>query len=60
MIDQKRKKEIEHKQEHIKLYNLLNLLCQDYVTHTGKMLSDTNLYDLLIWSYDQTLKPSEK
>lgn len=49
----------EHQEQHIKLHAALDELLADYITHTGKRLRDTTIFELMDWSHMQTIKPSE-
>lgn len=48
----------EHKDRHVALHRSLDELVVDYATHTGKLLKDTNVMDLIEWSYKQTQNPT--
>ena len=50
----------EHITRHKELHQKLDELIADYVTCTGKSLSDSSIMDLLIWSYKQIDNPTEK
>lgn len=48
---------IEH---HKDLHKKLDTLLADFMVHTGKLLSETSVTELLIWSYKQTILPDDK
>lgn len=50
---------VEHIARHEVLHKNLDELVADYVTHTGKRLSDSTIMDLIQWSYQQTQNPTE-
>lgn len=47
----------EHRKEHEKLHESLDLLMADYISHTKKRLSNSTLMELMQWSHQQTLDP---
>ena len=49
----------EHKQRHIKLHENLDELIGDYISQTKKMLSKTTIMELIEWSHQQTIEPTE-
>jgi hypothetical protein len=50
----------EHKKRHQSLHNSLDELVADYLNHNiCKIPSQTVLTDLMKWSYNQTLDPTE-
>lgn len=49
---------IEHKIRHLELHRALDELMADFVIHTRKRLSKTNIMDLAKWSFDQTINPT--
>ena len=51
----------EHRQRHIELHNRLDELAADYLIHNpGKLLSNTTIMELVHWSHEQTIEPTEK
>lgn len=50
----------EHKKRHIELHKILDELVADFINITGKMPSQTNLLELMNWSFEQTQNPQEK
>ncbi len=48
----------EHKQRHIELHKGLDELLADYMKHTKKLISDTTLFQLMEWSFNQTKNPA--
>lgn len=55
--EEKRKYHIER---HIMLHKYLDELIADYIYHAGKLFSETNLLEIMEWSYQQIINPSEK
>ena len=53
------KKTEEHKKRHILLHKHMDELVADYMSHTNKMPSQTNLMELIEWSCEQTKNPTE-
>jgi len=49
----------EHKERHQKLHQGLDELVADFICHTYKLPSKTTILDLIRWSYEQTLNPTE-
>lgn len=49
----------QHKARHIELHRMLDELTADFIRHTGRLLSQTTVMDLLGWAYEQTLSPTE-
>lgn len=50
----------EHRRRHAVLHNGLDELAADFMACTGKLLSKTNVMDLMKWSYSQTKEPTER
>ncbi len=48
-----------HKQRHIELHNSLYELAADYLTHTKNRPSKTTVLELMEWSHQQTINPTE-
>ena len=49
----------EHKQIHIELHQAFDQLIADFISHTNKFPSTTTLHELIEWSYEQTINPTE-
>ncbi|MFA5174728.1 MAG: hypothetical protein WC438_06100 [Candidatus Pacearchaeota archaeon] len=50
----------EHIKRHIELHKSLDELVADYIKCTEKILGHTSIIELMIWSADQTKKPTDK
>lgn len=50
----------EHKAIHVELHQKFDMLIADFVTRTGSLLSRTTLMDLMVWSHEQTINPTEE
>lgn len=50
----------EHKQRHVELHKKFDELLADFIGHTGRLPSETNLIEFMNWSYRQTLDPTEE
>lgn len=50
----------EHRLRHKQLHKSLDELSADFINHTGKLLSETTIMELMIWSFEQTKNPSVK
>ena len=50
----------EHRLKHVALHQALDELLADYLLITGKMLSNSTIYDVMKWSNQQTIKPTRK
>jgi len=48
-----------HKERHLKLHAALDELLADYINYTGRLLSETTALDLMEWSYQQAILPSD-
>jgi len=48
-----------HRRRHWKLHEALDELLADFITHTKALPSKTPIIELVKWSFNQTLKPSE-
>lgn len=48
----------EHIVRHKELHKKLDELVADFIDHTGKLPSDTNLMELMTWSCEQTKNPT--
>jgi len=49
----------EHKQRHMELHKNLDELLADWIGHTFSLPSTSTVMQLLDWSYQQTLNPTE-
>ena len=49
-----------HRLRHEKLHNHLDELLADWITHTGKRPSESTVRELLEWSFQQTIQPTER
>lgn len=50
---------MNHKQIHAELHKSLDNLVADFILHTGKFPSKTTVIELIEWSYQQTISPTE-
>ena len=50
----------EHKQRHVELHKTLDELLADFLRHTNKFPSKTPIIDLMSWSHEQTIEPTEE
>lgn len=48
----------EHKERHKLLHKHLDELLVDWITHTGKLLSNSTVLELLEWAHEQTENPT--
>ena len=48
-----------HQRRHEKLHTALDELVADFITHTKKRPSETAIIELIQWSYEQTITPTE-
>ena len=49
----------EHKERHVELHKALDELIADFISHTSKLPSDTSLMELMKWSHQQMMEPTE-
>jgi hypothetical protein len=49
----------EHKDRHILLHQHFDELLADFIWQTDSLPSQTTLLELINWSYQQTLEPTE-
>ena len=49
-----------HIARHQELHRAFDELLADFITHTGKLPSNTTLMEFLTWSYQQTIDPVVK
>lgn len=49
----------DHIERHKGLHQCLDELIADYLTQTGKGLRNTNLMELIEWSFQQTINPED-
>ena len=47
----------KHKETHKFLHEALDKLVSDFIVHTGKLPSGTNLMEFMVWSYKQVTDP---
>ena len=52
--------EKEHIIKHKELHKAFDELMADFISHTTKLPSNTNLMELARWSHQQTVKPDVK
>lgn len=50
----------EHKARHEVLHKNLDELVADFINHTGKLPSQTPIFELMEWSHKQTVEPDTK
>jgi hypothetical protein len=50
----------EHKKRHQELHKALDELAADFMSQTGRLVSQTTVMELIQWSYHQTIRPTEK
>jgi len=50
----------EHKQRHIELHKAFDELLADWIGHTESLPSKSTVMDLIQWSYQQTIEPTEE
>ncbi len=50
----------EHIQIHKDLHKHFDRLLADWISETGNMLSDHSIMELVEWSHQQTINPSDK
>lgn len=48
-----------HQERHIFLHKCFDELAADFIQHTGQLLSEVTVLQLLQWSDRQTLSPTE-
>ena len=49
----------DHKIRHEELHRALDELCADFIGQMGKLPSNTPIYELMKWSHEQTINPTE-
>jgi hypothetical protein len=49
----------EHRERHKTLHVMFDELLGDFISHTGKMPSETSLTTFMQWSHQQTIEPDE-
>ena len=52
--------EKEHKERHVELHKMLDELVADFLSQTNGLPSKTTVMELMKWSYEQTVAPTEK
>lgn len=50
----------DHKERHILLHKYFDELLADFIDHIQKLPSETSIMELAQWSYNETIKPTEK
>ena len=50
----------EHKKRHLELHGYLDELIADWINHTEKVPSKSTVLELMEWSHEQTIEPTEK
>lgn len=50
----------EHKIRHQELHKSYDELMADFMRHTTKLPSNTTMMELIKWSHQQTLEPTEE
>ncbi len=50
----------DHRNRHVVLHKMLDELVADWITETGLAPSKCTVMDLVVWSNDQTIEPSDK
>lgn len=49
----------EHIQKHKDLHRSLDELLADFITHTGELPSKSSIFELVEWSFEQSINPTE-
>jgi len=52
-------KDTIHLERHKMLHNCFDELLADFISHTGKLPSETTIYELMQWSYKQSQDPED-
>ena len=55
-----RKTQQQHLERHVKLHKMLDELVADWIAETESYPSKGTVMDLVAWSYEQTIDPSDK
>jgi hypothetical protein len=50
----------DHQKIHKALHTCLDELVADFINHTKNLLSKTSIMELVQWSYQQTIEPTEE
>lgn len=50
----------EHRARHVALHQALDELVADFIVHTGWFPSRATIFELMDWSHQQTLEPTER
>ena len=50
----------EHRKRHIELHKAFDELLADFITQTENLPSKTSVFELVHWSHQQTIEPTEK
>jgi hypothetical protein len=51
---------VQHKEQHQKLHEAFDELLADYLIETKKVPSEITVFELMKWSFAQTLDPGEE
>jgi hypothetical protein len=51
--------EDEHRERHKLLHRMLDELLADFLGQTDRLLSNTSLQELMVWSHQQTIEPGD-
>lgn len=49
----------EHRARHVELHKMFDELAADFIAQTGKMPSYSSIMELMKWSYEQTVAPTD-
>lgn len=50
----------EHRERHVLLHRMLDELVADFIGQSGKRPSETTVLELIFWSSEQMVNPTEK
>jgi len=50
----------QHKKRHEELHKCLDELVADFILHSEKRPSETSVMELMQWSHNQTINPSQE
>jgi len=59
IIERGKMETAEHKDRHVLLHKMFDELAADFISQTGKRLSNTTCMELLQWSHAQTISPTD-
>lgn len=48
-----------HRERHLELHRMLDELVADFIRHTDQRPSSASVMDLMTWSHQQTIAPTE-